>query len=168
MRSREAIIEFALTELGITEHPPGSNKVKYNDWYYPDGHAYFRDSKLYAWCATFCSYIYFYAGSPMPHIDTELGFHYVPTLYNKAKKNKWSTVNPLPGDLVIFDWNKDKKVDHVAIFMGWKEIDNTFYTIEGNTSGSEKGSQSNGGGVYKRLRNIKDVSMFVNLIDHAI
>lgn len=164
MRIREKIIEFALSELGITEHPPASNIVKYNDWYYPDGHTYFKNPKPFAWCGTFVSYIYFFAGSPMPKIDTELGVHYIPSLFNKAKVMKWNTVNPLPADLVLFDFGDNGTIDHIGIFMGWKEIGRTFYTIEGNTASGDKGDQSNGGGVYKRLRNIKDVGMFVNLL----
>jgi len=159
---RDSIVLFAEGERGITEQPPKSNKVKYNDWYY--------EGKVLneAWCATFVSYIYFFAGHPLPKINHATGFNYVPTLFNMAKVKKWNTVNPKPADIVIFDWNDDGNHDHTGIFINWIEVGRTFWCIEGNTSADEKGSQSNGGGVYKRKRNVRDVSMFVNLIDNDL
>lgn len=166
---RERIIEMAEQQLGITELPAGSNKVKFNDWYYEEGHSYFRDSSPYAWCGTFCSYVYYFGGFPMPAIDTILGVHYVPTLYNKAKALKWVTKEPQQGDLVLFDFINDGKTfaQHIGIFYSWIEKNKSFTCIEGNTSSNDAGSQSNGGGVYKRTRNINQVVQFVNLIDNV-
>jgi hypothetical protein len=166
---RQAIIDLAERELGTTEYPAGSNKVKYNDWYYPEGHKYFQDSTDYAWCGTFCSYVYLGAGFQMPPIDTELGVHYIPTLYHKAKALKWNTDEPQMGDLVLFDFKNDGKTfaQHIGIFHSWLEKGKTFTTIEGNTSKGESGSQNNGDGVYKRKRNITTVCLFVNIIDNV-
>ena len=179
MTLREAIIEFAEREIGTTEFPAGSNRVKYNDWYYPVGHDYFRVSIPWHWCGTFVSYIYHYASQHLdvsnplydlpnrPNGVTELGFHYVPTFDNWAKKHGKTTLNPKEGDIVLFDWNKDGLEDHTGIFVKWHNS-NQFWCIEGNTSDSNKGSQSNGGGVYLRLRHKSLVSSFVNVIDDEL
>jgi len=169
---RDSIIAMAEQELGTLESPPESNVVKYNNWYYPEflpngkRHPYFVNSKPYSWCASFVSYVYHFAGWTLPYIDTEIGFHYVPTLYHKAKAKRWETDNPIKGDIVIFDFKQDKVIDHVGIFHSWLEKGKTFTCIEGNTSAGEKGSQSNGGGVFKRVRNIRDVIQFVNILDN--
>jgi len=107
---RDSIIAMAEQELGTVESPPESNVVKYNDWYYIEGHTYFKNSKPFAWCGTFVSYVYHFAGWTLPYIDTEIGFHYVPTLYHKAKAKRWETDNPIKGDIVIFDFKQDKVI----------------------------------------------------------
>lgn len=56
-----------------------------------------------------------------------------------------------PGDLVFFDWEPGTGIDHVG-FCELNLGDQGLQCIEGNTSGSWKGSQSNGGGVYRRVR----------------
>ena len=170
---RHSILHFAEIEIGTLEQPAGSNIVKYNDWYYPafspngKTHPYFVNPKPYSWCGTFCSYIYFFAGFPMPTIDTNIGVHYVPTLQTMAKAKKWTTDTPLMGDLVLFDWEKDGVANHIGIFYEWIEKGISFSCIEGNTSSSEKGSQSNGDGVYKKKRFVSSVIQFVNLIDNV-
>lgn len=59
-----------------------------------------------------------------------------------------------PGDVVYFDWQGGTGsggVDHVG-FVEAVRADGQVQTIEGNTSPSNAGSQSNGGGVYRRVR----------------
>lgn len=57
----------------------------------------------------------------------------------------------LPGDLVIFDWNKATPATN---HIGLVEINAGDYLqdIEGNTSGSNGANQSNGNGVWRRTR----------------
>lgn len=164
---RESVLEMATKELGTLENPKGSNVVKYNDWFYPEGHKYFKAPSDYAWCGTFVSYVYFFAGRCMPTIDTDLGVSYIPTLHTIARAKKWTTSEPMLGDLVLFDWEKDGKANHIGIFVGWLEKGVSFYCIEGNTSADDKGSQSNGDGVYKKKRFVGSVLSFVNIIDNA-
>lgn len=56
------------------------------------------------------------------------------------------------GDLLVFDWNGDGIADHIG-FLEKKLANGLLQTIEGNTSPGTAGSQSNGGGVYRRYRN---------------
>ena len=55
--------------------------------------------------------------------------------------------SPRSGDLVIFDWGKDGKPDHVGFIESTSG--STLYTIEGNTA---IGNDSDGGEVMKRQR----------------
>ncbi len=59
-----------------------------------------------------------------------------------------------PGDVVYFDWQGGtgtQGVDHVGIVTGVRQ-DGRVETIEGNTSPTDQGSQSNGGQVARRVR----------------
>jgi len=157
MSVRERIIDIATEQIGIVEQP--QNKVKYNQWY---GNGLENGGSFAAWCATFVSYIYHFAGHPLGKIDHDEGFSYVPTLFHRAKQKRWITTSPKPGDIVIFDWNGDSRHDHTGIFV---EMDgNKVICIEGNTSPDHRGNQSNGGGVYKRIRD-KKFCTFINVID---
>ena len=82
---------------------------------------------------------------------------YVPGRIATARARGWlvKREDALPGDLVCFDWDGDGVADHIGIVeikYAW-----SYQTIEGNTSGSWRGSQSNGGGVYRRVRSFDSV-----------
>lgn len=157
---RQHIVDFCHKEVGTKEKPSGSNKVKYNDWYYPEGHAYFKNSKPYAWCGTFCAYIYHFAGLHLTTKEFEK-IMYVPSIWNHYKALKRITDNPQAGDLVIFDWQHDNFQDHIGIFVEWKDRKaGRFISIEGNTSSDHAGDQSNGGMVCEKLRSTEHVAAF--------
>ena len=64
----------------------------------------------------------------------------------------------VPGDIVFFDWNNDKRYDHCGIFIQDKL--KYFQSIEGNTSYA---NNSNGGAVIFRVRKFINV-LFVHPI----
>ena len=163
MYNREAIIECAKKDIGLQESPAGSNKIKYNDWYY-EGHVVNA-----AWCATAISFWYYHAEPhwTLPYIDTENGFGYVPTLYIKGMKLKVNTSEPQPADIITYDFEIDGKIDHTGLFECWIEKGKTFWAIEGNTTADGKtGSQSNGGEVCRKKRTVKKGITFFNIIDN--
>lgn len=154
---RDKIIEIAKAEVGYKESPPGTNMNKYGLWFGKNG---------VAWCGAFVSWVYYQAGYRWPKkMDSDLGILWVPIVLIRAKQFPLiykRTFEPLPGDLVIFDWNADKKEDHIGIFLQWIVKGKTFETIEGNTS---KGNDSNGGAVmWRKDRKIEQVVSFVNVL----
>lgn len=134
------VTETAIKEIGYKETPINSNKTKYGSWFGFDG---------VAWCGIFVSWCYFMAGKPLPNIGFKKGFAGCQTAVAYFKKMGLTTLKPVPGDIVFFDWNDDSRFDHTGIFL--EEIPNTpyFFTIEGNTA---IGNDSNGGEVMKRKR----------------
>jgi hypothetical protein len=146
---RIRILAIAAKEIGYAEKPV--NLTKYGEWFGLNG---------VAWCGIFCSWAYAKAGLMIKGGGYSKGFAGCATIV-ASKKDKITT-DPNPADLVIFDWNADKKVDHVALFVQWIEPGKTFETIEGNTSVK---NQSNGGQVMRRTRNVSNVSCFINLIE---
>ena len=82
---------------------------------------------------------------------------YVPGRIATARARGWLVrrEDAREGDLVCFDWDGDGIADHIGIVeikYAW-----SFQTIEGNTSSGAYGSQSNGGGVYRRVRSFDTV-----------
>lgn len=138
------IISVAEKEIGNTEVPANSNKTKYGKWFGFDG---------VPWCGMFVSWVYAHAGYPLGNIGFLKGFAGCQTAVAHYKKKGKVVSEPMEGDIAFFDWNGDGRYDHTGIFV--KKIDdNTFETIEGNTSLS---NQSNGGEVMRRKRKFKNV-----------
>jgi hypothetical protein len=148
--SRQTIISVAAKEVGTTENPPGSNKTKYGEWFGENG---------VKWCAIFVSWVYYHAGDPLGYIDTGKGYSNCQDGYEHWKKNGELTTKPQMGDIVLFDWNEDGHCDHTGIFYQWIEAGKSFQSYEGNTS---VGSNSDGGEVMLRTRNMKCVETFVS------
>ena len=145
---RQDILKIASNEIGYVEEK--GNKTKYGKWFGFDG---------VAWCGIFVSWVYFTAGRSLGNIGFSKGFAGCQTFYEWAVKNNKVVNNPMPGDIVLFDWNKDKRFDHVGIFEKWISNE-SFNSIEGNTSLK---NDSNGGSVMKRVRNVKS-AVFVRVI----
>ncbi len=144
------IIDIARKEVGQGEKPLNSNKTKYGKWFGFDG---------VAWCGMFVSWCYSQSGNQLPKIGFSKGFAGCQTAVAYFIKNKKTTVNPVEGDIVFFDWNNDNRYDHTGIFVKWIKFMETFETIEGNTA---VGNDSNGGTVMVRER--KNINcLFVHL-----
>lgn len=142
------IVQTARTEIGVSESPPNSNKTKYGVWFGWDGQP---------WCAQFVSWCYDKAGYPLGNIGFPKGFAGCQTAYSHFLSTKEITTHPQEGDIVLFDWNGDRRYDHTGIFVKWvDELKGIFESIEGNTSLT---NDSNGGSVMLRTRN-KSVSVF--------
>lgn len=116
--------QLALTQLGINESPPYSNRVKYSDWY----------GLIGPWCAMFMSWLFSQVGRPL---------HYaaVQAIYDDARngRNGLSLVGtPEKGDLAIVE-----NVGHVGMFLEF-DGDGYFKYVSGNTG---SGSEADGGEV---------------------
>lgn len=138
----EEIVTIAKQEIGNVEVP--DNKTKYGKWYGLDGNP---------WCAMFVSWVYAQAGlSKSVAASTKKGFASCDLgLKWFTKKDKLVPIGQAqPGDIVFFQFDTDAQPDHVGIVV--KNRKGYLVCIEGNTSPTKKGSQSNGGGVYRKKR----------------
>jgi hypothetical protein len=138
---RRAALERAINELGITESPAGSNDNKYGRWY---------GMNYQPWCAMFVTWCFENSGDS-PSFVQGSRYSYCPYIVDDARNRRYglsTTDDPIPGDVVLYDWAYDTIYDHVGIF----EEDlggGSFSAIEGNTSTS---NNSNGGQVMRRTR----------------
>jgi hypothetical protein len=142
--SLEAIIEIAKKEVGTIEGPK-DNETKYGKW---------TGMNFQPWCQSFVSWCAFTSG-----LD--------PKKYPKSastvaasdwfKKNgRWADArndDPTPGDWIYFDFPEDgvNRISHVGICIK-NNGNGTIQVIEGNTSGTAKGDQRNGGMCVEKTR----------------
>jgi hypothetical protein len=148
---------WAQKYIGTTEHPPNSNRGYYIDQWNRDA----CGTVGVYWCCSFVHGMYKRVGFTLP------GGASVGALLSAAKQNSWLVKRPRRGDLVCFEFNEGAYAydDHIGIvervlalrwsgdtFTGWVQ------TIEGNTTAQgQTGSQSNGGGVFRRRRWIRGI-----------
>jgi peptidoglycan hydrolase-like protein with peptidoglycan-binding domain len=143
---RQRILQIAQSQIGTLE---ATNRNDGAILKYP--RSFGRGSE--AWCADFVSWVNSQAGNPMddascPHLEQAL-----------AKRGQWKgRQNPLPGDLVFFDWDGDRVPDHVGIVKAVNP-NGTLTTIEGNTNTGVRGSRE---GVHERTRAMDTVLGFAN------
>lgn len=140
----ETVIFYAKEELGTQEVPV--NKTKYGAWYGLDGQP---------WCAMFVSWVFYKAGriseiaasGKKGFASCDAGLKWF------AKKDKLIPIGDAEaGDIAFFQFDDDAQPDHVGIVIKNNKRLKRLVCIEGNTSGNAKGSQSNGDGVYRKVR----------------
>lgn len=155
-------MRVALQQYHVTESPAGSNKVKYNTAFY--GKAV-RGS-AYPWCATFswwCGWMaagknqndnpIFKSASAADIQDRTVkskGGKYILAHTSNNSKKKAALPNVRFGDEISFNFKGGTSRAHTALVVG--RFGNYIWCIEGNTSFTDKGSQSNGGCVALRQR----------------
>lgn len=143
------VLATAAAEIGTMESPANSNNVKYNTWYY--GRAV--SGARYSWCVVFVSWVLSQcSGAKLLNGGKKTASCSVLADYAK-KKNQWVTGNYQSGDLVFMNFSNTTATQHIGIVE--KVKDGYIYTIEGNTSSGDAGSQSNGGMVARRQRALK-------------
>jgi cell wall-associated NlpC family hydrolase len=137
------VVDIAKSQLGYKEGP--NNNTMYGKWY---------GANNQPWCATFVSWCFYQAGqlskvtaqNSKGFASCDIGLKWF------TRRNKLVPVGKAqPGDIVFFQFDTDAQADHVGICAsndGKKYL--TVY--EGNTSSGDKGSQSNGDGVFLRKR----------------
>lgn len=133
------VLAIAAGELGQTESPAGSNRTKYGAWYGLDGHP---------WCMMFVQWCFAQAGRPLPYKTASCS-----ALLRWYRERQRLVRDPRPGDVVIY------RFGHTGIVESART--GAVTAIEGNTSPGEEGSQSNGGGVYRRTRSESVVSAYI-------
>ena len=146
-------LEVAQQFVGVSEQPPGSNKVMFSNWYGITG----------PWCAMFVTYCFVQAKSKA-FVKGER-YAYCPYILQDAKYNRnglslVSANQAKAGDVVLFDWDNDGIADHVGIVNMAPMKATKFTTIEGNTSGT---NPSDGGMVAHMTRRVSDVIGFVRV-----
>lgn len=152
MATVEQALNVARGELGYSRWTDPQAGTKYGRDYATRHGAYFGTSGV-PYCAMFVTWVLRQVGMTPPGGD----FAYVPSGINAARNlgRLIAQANAQAGDLVCFDWDGDGIADHVGFVE--RNYGSYYQTIEGNTSSGASGSQSNGGGVYRRTRNLSSV-----------
>lgn len=140
------VLQHAAAEIGYVETP--NNLTKFAAL---AGHANGQP-----WCATFVVAMMRSVGVKLPSESA-----YCPTMLNAFKAAGASPALPQPGDVVFYHFPGEQAgADHVGIVESVHLDLHSIVSIEGNTSSGVAGSQSNGGGVYRRARPFSQVAGF--------
>jgi hypothetical protein len=140
--SVEAIIEVAKKEVGTIEGPK-DNETKYGAW---------MKVNFQPWCQSFVSWCAHTAGvAKFPKSAST-----VAASDEFKKQGRWADArndDPTPGDWIYFDFPDDgvNRISHVGLCIK-NNGDGTIQVIEGNTSGTAKGDQRNGGMCVEKTR----------------
>lgn len=141
MTAVERLLRTAGGEVGVTERPAGSNRVKYNTWFYGKE----VSGASYPWCCVFVCWVFHHAG--LGNLLRRTGGCTTMMNWFKAKGRLAPVREARPGDLVFYQFNQDAYADHIGIV---ERVDRTgVVAIEGNTSAT---SDDNGGAVMRRTR----------------
>lgn len=166
MTTRVKALRNAKVYIGVKENPPGSNRGPLIDRW---NRAACGMVGVY-WCASFVHGMYLAVGKNLPGGASVLNVRV-------WAQSAGDIVNrPLAGDLVCFEFGEGAwdYGDHIGIVervlalrWGNGKFTGLIQTIEGNTSEQGKtGSQSNGGGVFRRRRWVKGIgAQFVRVKD---
>ena len=144
----------ALSQLGVSEQPAGSNRTPFGEWLGVDG---------VPWCNTFVSYAFAVGAGYVICADfpgagvTTRGCTYVPTTeaWLRASGMWRGRISPLAGDIVILNVHGEAS-DHIGI-VEEPQGGEIFQTVEGNSSLT--GAESTGA-VRRRTRSLEQTVGF--------
>lgn len=160
------VLRIAAGEIGYyapDDPEPGS---KYGRWmadYTGEGWLAGPSTEVW-WCMIFVSWVFAQAGVDFPGAPS---YNTDSTLAAARKAGRLTdAAHAGPGDIVVFDWDfASAATDHVGIVE--RNCGGYLQTIEGNTSGSAAGKQSNGNGVWRRTRDYSVVAGVVSPYWHG-
>jgi peptidoglycan hydrolase-like protein with peptidoglycan-binding domain len=138
------IIEVAKAEVGTIEGPK-DNETKYGKW---------TGANFLPWCQSFVSWSAFTAGLDPKTYPKSAATIAASDFFKK--NNRWADArndDPTPGDWIYFDFPDDgvNRISHVGLCIK-NNGNGTIQVIEGNTSGTSKGDQRNGGMCVEKTR----------------
>ena len=157
MATANDVLRIAANEIGYSRWTDPANGTKYGRWYADLTKSPYFGTNGVPYCAMFVAWVLAQANQSCPGMPTAACV----TALNGARNAgiiRSNKKDARPGDLVLFDWDGGLP-DHIGIV----EVNKGSYiqTIEGNTSSGNSGSQSNGGGVYRRTRSWSTVHSII-------
>lgn len=138
------ILNYARTQLGVHEDPPGSNNVVYNTWYYGRR----VSGASYPWCAVGVSYVADQVGAIAAGIIPRHAYTPSGAAWFKAR-NQWHS-SPRVGDIVYYNIGGLGRISHCGIVESVYS-DGSWIAIEFNTD--VRGGRT-GGQVMRQHRSI--------------
>jgi hypothetical protein len=143
MGTAQQVVDLARQHIGYIEGPR-NNETKFGAW---------SGYNFQPWCGSFINWLFHSTNT-----HGEPSVVWTPGGANsyraKGRLLPRNSNDVRPGDVVFFDWGGSQNtanIDHVGLVEAVFP-DGRIQTIEGNTSASDRGSQSNGGGVWRRVR----------------
>ncbi len=150
MTLAEQVLSIARGEINVKEAPAGSNRVKYNDWFYGRE----VSGAAYPWCMAFVQWVFDQAGERLPCKTASCS---ALLSWYEAHQPSQVVKEARPGDIVLYNFGHTGVVEAVG--------SGTVTAIEGNTSPGTAGSQDNGGMVCRRTRKTALVTAYLRPLE---
>lgn len=148
--SLKTVIEIAKGELGVTELPPGSNRVKYWNEY---------DERMQGqpWCVCGLWWVFKHAGESSAFFGGAKTASCT-TLYRWFKEQGQTATKEQAqtGDIVMLNFHGTNACEHCGLVVD-KGEGNWVQTVEFNTSPGMEGSQNNGGCAALKIRTMAQI-----------
>lgn len=148
MASADDVIRVAEGQIGYSRWNDPKPGTVYGRWFAElTGESWYGESNV-PYCAMFVSWVFDQAGAKCVGLPGA----YCPSMLAEAEScgRAVPVSDAQAGDVVYFDWGSDGESDHVGIVTSNRG--SFLETIEGNTSDTSSGSQSNGGVVARKSR----------------
>ena len=168
---RARAVAWAISKIGVVEHPAGSNKGPGKD-----GISAMQNASIgfdgQPWCQCMASYSA-QVGSK-GRLKASWYGGYTVSVVQQARNHERglslvSLTEARPGDWCYFNFSPGgDPVEHVGVFLSYDRASNTVTCVEGNTRapGDSSGSESNGEGCFKRVRSASLVPAVVRVPFH--
>lgn len=147
--SLNKVIEVARADLGYTESPPGSNMTKYGEAYGMNGVPWCVEA-LWFWFNEAEERMAFFGGGKTASCSLLLRWYKEQGLVVDKRDIQI-------GDILILNFSGTQDTQHCGLVVDKGKLAGTWYTIEGNTTPGEEGSQDDGGCVALKMRSVKSV-----------
>lgn len=147
--SLSKVIETARADLGYTENPPGSNMTKYGEAYGMNGVPWCVEA-LWFWFNEAGERMAFFGGGKTASCGMLLRWYKEQGLVVDKRDIQI-------GDILILNFSGTQDTQHCGLVVDKGKLAGTWYTIEGNATPGEEGSQDDGGCVALKMRHIRNV-----------
>lgn len=139
MATAAQIVATAASQIGVTEKPRGTNRTPYGAWYGMNGQP---------WCSIFVAWCYAQHDIDLRRVVTP-GYASCEMALVAYRAKRWTLAPSAaqPGDIVFFQFDRDRAADHTGIVES--VTGGRLVTVEGNTGAT---NQTNGGAVMRRTR----------------
>ena len=145
--SLERVIVVAEAEVGTTEYPPGSNRVKYWDIYGPEWQGQ-------PWCVAFLAWVFRHAEEGAAFLGGgQTASCGIMLRWYREMDQTVSKSEVQRGDIVVLNFSGTLDTQHCGLVTDVCRSNGSILyirTVEGNTS--DGGSQDNGGKVCRKIR----------------
>ena len=137
---RDNVLAVAAGEVGVREDPLGSNKIKYNQWYY----GWNAGGTEHPYCVVFVQWVFAHGDFDLPVLTASNS-----VIKGYAQNHgMWVTSDYQVGDIVLFNFDGDAYADHAGIVE--KVVNGRVICIEGNTNVTGEMIDE---GVHRKSRN---------------
>lgn len=150
---REKLLAWAEAQIGTTEDPKGSNRIRYNTAYYGRE----VSGEKYPWCVTFIWCGFQETGLSRLFYDGKKTASCTALMRWAQSKGLFVTSGYKAGDLFLYDWDGDRvDADHIGIYTGKMDANGGYIVIEGNTNDAVKRLSRSGVNILGAVRPLWD------------